>query len=321
MLKQRTLGQTDIRVTPIGLGVMQFSGTRSVFRWVFDELDQSEMNAIVAAALQGGITWFDTAELYGRGRSERALADGLHAAGCKDDEVIICTKWFPIFRTAANLAKTIDIRLHHLDGYSIDHYIVHQPWGFSSPETEMDAMADLVAAGKIRSVGVSNFNADQMRRAHTVLAKRGIPLATNQVQYSLLDREIERNGVLEVAKELGVSIVAWGPLASGLLSGKFHMDPQQLTRTPIGRRMRLQRQINRTQPLIAALDEIAQRYQVTIAQVALNWLINFHAETILAIPGASKVHQAQEAAGVMSFHLDEVDMTCLDEVSRSLNGL
>jgi aryl-alcohol dehydrogenase-like predicted oxidoreductase len=320
MLKQRTLGQTDIRVTPIGLGVMQFSGTRSVFRWVFDELDQSEMNAIVAAALQGGITWFDTAELYGRGRSERALADGLHAAGCKDDEVIICTKWFPIFRTAANLAKTIDIRLHHLDGYSIDHYIVHQPWGFSSPEAEMDAMADLVAAGKIRSIGVSNFNADQMHRAHAALAKHGIPLATNQVEYNLLERRIERNGVLETAQELGVSIVAWGPLASGLLSGKYHKDPQQLARTPIGRRMRLQRQIEPTRPLITALDEIAQHYQVTIAQVALSWLVNFHGETVLAIPGASKVYQAQEAAGAMGFRLDEADMARLDGVSRSLIG-
>jgi aryl-alcohol dehydrogenase-like predicted oxidoreductase len=320
-LRLRTLGRTDIKVTPIGLGVMQFSGTQSIFRWVFNKLNHSEMNAIVAAALQGGIHWFDTAEIYGGGRSERALAAGLHAAGCKDDEVIICTKWFPIFRTAANIAKTIDIRLHNLDGYSIDHYIVHQPWGFSSPEAEMDAMADLVAAGRIRSVGVSNFNADQMRRAYAALAKRGIPLATNQVEYNLVERDIERNGVLETAKELDVSIVAWGPLASGLLTGKFHRDPQQLARTPVGRRMHLQRQIEPTRPLITALDEIAQRYQVTIAQVALNWLVNYHGETVLAIPGSSKVYQAQEAAGAMGFRLDEVDMARLDEVSQSLSGI
>jgi aryl-alcohol dehydrogenase-like predicted oxidoreductase len=317
-LKQRTLGQTDIQVTPIGLGVMQFSGAAGGFRMMFEDIEPEESNAIVAAALDGGINWFDTAEMYGRGRSERSLATGLKAAGRQDNEVIVCTKWFPIFRSARNIAKTIDVRLRHLDGYSIDHYIVHQPWGFSPPEAEMAAMADLVEAGKVRSVGVSNFNVDQMRRAHAALAQRGIPLATNQVQYNLLERGIERSGLLQAAKDLGVSIVSWGPLASGLLTGKFHKHPDLLARTPLGRRMRLQRQIERTEPLITVMDEMAQRYQVTIAQVALNWLINFSGETVLAIPGASKVQQAHEAAGAMRFQLAQADMTCLDEVSRTI---
>jgi aryl-alcohol dehydrogenase-like predicted oxidoreductase len=285
---------------------------------MFDDIPQSETKAIVAAALEGGINWFDTAEMYGRGRSERALAEGLKAAGREDKTVVVCTKWFPIFRTAANIAKTIDIRLRNLNGYSIDHYIVHQPWGFSSAEAEMEAMADLVDAGKIRSVGVSNFNVHQMSRAHAALAKRGIPLATNQVQYSLLERGIERSGLLQAAKDLGVSIVSWGPLASGLLTGKFHKDPDLLARTPVGRRVRFRGQIERTRALIAVLDEISQRYQVTIAQVALNWLVNFSGETVLAIPGASKVQQAQEAAGAMGFVLQEDDMARLDEASRAL---
>ena len=89
-------------------------------------------------------------------------------------------------------------------------------------------MADLLEAGKIRSIGVSNFNVERMHRAHKALAARGMKLATNQVQYSLLDRGIEYNGLLQASKDLGVSIVAWGPLASGLLSGKFHKDPRVL---------------------------------------------------------------------------------------------
>lgn len=317
-LELRRFGQTDIQVTPIGLGVMQFSGGSGVFRMMFDDIPASEMNQIVASALEGGINWFDTAEMYGGGRSERALAGGLEAAGRKDADVIVCTKWFPMFRTATNIAKTIDVRLRNLKGYSIDHYIVHQPWGFSSPESEMDAMADLVAEGKVRSVGVSNFNVEQMSRAHAALAKHGIPLATNQVQYSLLERGIERNGVLQAAMDLGVSIVAWGPLASGLLTGKFHKEPGVLASTPMGRRMRFRRQIERTRPLINVLDEMSGRYQVTIAQIALNWLINFNGSTVLAIPGASKVHQASEAAGALRFTLETADMARLDEVSRSL---
>lgn len=314
----RNLGRTDLKVSKIGLGVMQFSGAEGFFRWVFNDLQQTEMNAIVAEALKGGINWFDTAELYGRGRSERALAQGLKSAGREDDDVIVCTKWFPIFRTAANIPKTIDVRLHHLDGYSIDHYIVHQPWGFSSVEAEMNAMADLVEAGKVRTIGVSNFSADQMRRAHTALTRRGMVLASNQVEYSLLNRSIESNGVLDTARELGISIVSWGPLASGLLTGKFHRDASVLASTPVGRRMRLQRQLERTRPLIDLLFKIAEGNGATPAQVALNWLVSHAGETVLAIPGASKVHQAEEAAGAMRFQLSKADTAELDRASRMI---
>ena len=177
-------------------------------------------NATVKAGLDGGVNWFDTAELYGRGVSEASLATALKAAGKKDDEVVVATKWWPLFRTAGNIPKTIDERLHHLDGYSISNYMVHQPMSFSSPEAEMDEMAKLVEAGKIRSVGVSNFSPERMRRAHRQLQKYGLPLAVNQVRYSLLDRKIERDGTLETAKELGVTIISYTPLESGLLTGK-----------------------------------------------------------------------------------------------------
>lgn len=316
--QRRSLGKTDIEVTPIGLGVMQFAGGKGMFRMMFNDLSQGTMSAIVKAALDGGINWFDTAELYGSGRSERGLSNGLKAAGMKDDEVVVATKWSPMLRTAGNIPKTIDQRIKYLDGYSIDLYMVHQPWGFSSPEAEMNAMADLMQAGKIRSVGVSNFNVEQMRRAHDALEKRGIPLAVNQVQYSLLHRNIETNGVLDVAKELGITIVAWSPLARGILSSKFHKDPARLKNTPFGRRMMMRRELERTQPLIAVLEGISMNYDATPAQVALNWLIHFQGDMVVAIPGASKVEQAEQSAAAMNFVLSGEDMDRLDEVSRAL---
>lgn len=315
-IKKRRLGKTDIEITPIGLGVMQFAGGAGIFGMMFPEISQENMNKIIKAGLDGGINWFDTAEIYGRGRSERGLANALRSAGKKDDEVIVATKWFPIFRTARNIPRTISDRLHFLDGYSIDLYMVHQPWGFSPPEAEMEAMADLVRAGKVRSVGVSNFNAEQMRRAHMALQKRGLSLAVNQVQYSLLHRKIETNGVLAAAKELGVTITAWSPLASGLLTGKFHKDPEILKQTPFGRRMQLRREIERSRPLIQALDAIAIKHEATPAQIALNWLIHFQGETVVAIPGASKVKQAEESAMVMNFKLSDDEMARLDDLSR-----
>lgn len=315
-IHKRQLGQTDFHVTPIGLGVMQFSGNKGIFRFMFDDIQQNEMNAIVETAFEGGINWFDTAELYGNGRSEQGLATALRNAGIRDEDVIIATKWFPILRTARNIPHTIQDRIHYLSGYSIDLYMVHQPWGFSSPQAEMNAMADLVENGLIRSVGVSNFNADRMRRAHDALAERGLPLAVNQVQYSLIDRSIETNGVLQAAKDLGVTIVAWSPLGSGLLSGKYHKNPRILSETPLGRRRRLDKNLERTRPLITALEDIAERYDATPAQVALNWLINFQGDSVVAIPGASKVGQSEDNAGAMKFTLSQEELSQLDELSQ-----
>ena len=314
----RHLGKTDILVTPVGLGVMELAGGGGLIGHMFPVIPLEEKNAIIKAALDGGINWFDTAEIYGAGVSERSLATGLKAAGKTDQEVVIATKWMPLFRTAANIPHTIEDRLHFLDGYSIANYMVHQPIGFSSSEAEMNAMADLVEVGKIRSVGVSNFNSARMRRAHAALAKRGIPLAVNQVRYSLLHREIETNGVLETAKELGVTITAYSPVARGLLTGKYHKDPSLLDKRTGWRKRSLRRNLEHTRPLINLMDEIAAGYHATIAQVALNWLINFTGEIVVTIPGATKVRQAEESAGAMNFHLSADEMARIDVASRNL---
>ncbi len=312
----RTLGRTDIKITPIGLGMMEFAGGGGLMGVAFPTISQDEKNATVRAALEGGINWFDTAELYGSGVSEASLATALKAAGKSDQDVMVATKWWPLLRTARNIAHSIQDRLRFLDGYSISLYMVHQPFSFSPPEAEMDAMADLVEAGKIRSVGVSNFNPERMRRAHDQLIKRGLRLAANQVLYSLLDRSIESNGILEMAKELGVTIIAYTPLASGLLTGKYHKNPELLQKKNLFWRGRLQRGLEKSRPLVQAMEEIGARYNATPAQVALNWVIHFHGEIIVTIPGATKAHQAEESAGAMNFKLAADELARLDELSR-----
>jgi aryl-alcohol dehydrogenase-like predicted oxidoreductase len=254
--------------------------------------------------------------LYGAGVSESSLAAGLKAAGKANSDVVIETKWSPFLRTARNIGVSIENRLRFLGGYSIANYMVHQPVSFSSPEDEMNAMADLVEAGKIRSVGVSNFNAARMRRAHAALAKRGLPLAVNQMRYSLIHREIETNGVLETAKELGVTIVAYTPVERGLLSGKYHKNPELLEKLSGVRKAMMKRGVERTRTLISAMENIASHHGATIAQVALNWLIHFSGESVVTIPGATKVSQVQDCAGALRFVLSFEELVRLDQTSR-----
>ena len=316
-VSKRTLGRTGIQVTPIGLGMMEFAGGGGLMGSVFPIIAQQEKNATVKAGLEGGINWFDTAELYGNGVSETSLSTALKTAGKSDQDVVVATKWWPLFRTARNIPKSIEDRLRFLDGYSIGLYMVHQPFGFSSKEAEMDEMAKLVKAGKIRSVGISNFNPDQMRRAHRQLQKYGLPLAVNQVRYSLLDRSIEKNGILETAKELGVTIIAYTPLESGLLSGKYHKNPELLDKKPAMWRARLRRSMEKSRRLVSGLEEIALRYNATASQVALNWVINSQGDSVVTIPGVTKANQAQENAGAMKFKLSSDEIEQLGTLSQA----
>jgi len=316
LCKLRKLGQTNIAVSPIGLGMMEFSGSKRPFNLAFPPIPQGQKNDILKATLDGGINWFDTAELYGFGESERTTVAALKANAMQPGQVVVATKWFPLLRTARNIPRSVENRLRFLEGFPIDLYMVHLPFGLSSPEAEMNAMADLVEAGKIRSVGVSNFSAERMRRAHAALEKRGLPLAVNQMEYSLLNRKIERDGVLQAAKEMGVTIIAYTPLASGVLSGKYHQDPTLLRRAKSYRRSLLPRLIERSKPLIEAMRGLAEKYQVSLAQIALNWVIHFQGETVVAIPGATRVEQAGQNAGAMKFKLSEEDLNRLDVLSR-----
>jgi len=317
-VSKRKLGKTDIEVTPIGLGMMEFAGGGGLMGFAFPKIDQEVKNATVKAGLDGGVNWFDTAELYGRGVSEMSLATALKTAGKKDDEVVVATKWWPLFRTAHNIPKTIDDRLHFLDGYTISNYMVHQPMSFSSPEAEMDEMAKLEKAGKISSVGVSNFGPERMRRAHRRLQEHGLPLAVNQVRYSLFDRAIERNGILETAKELGVTIISYTPLESGLLTGKYHKNPELLAKKSPFYRAMLKRGIENSRKLIASLEEVGEKYDATPAQVALNWIIYSQGDTVVTIPGVTSPKQAEDNAGAMKFKLSNDEIAQLDEVSWAI---
>lgn len=316
-IRVRPLGQTKMMVTPIGLGCWQFSKQKNLAGKFWPTLEDDLITKVVALSLEGGINWFDTAEIYGNGASEKALSKALQAAGKKPGEILIATKWWPMFRFATNIPKTIGERISALSPYPIDLHQVHQPWGFSNEKAEVSEMARILKAGKIKYIGVSNYSAEKMKNAWETLDKLGIPLASNQVPYSLLNRKIESNGTLDMAKKLGVSIIAYSPLAQGLVTGKFHDNPELLKNIGLRKHSSLFKPagLEKSRPLITTIKELAVKYNVTPSQVALNWIINYHGDMVVAIPGATKEIHVKENTGAMSFRLSDVDMLRLDKES------
>ena len=312
----RKLGHSTIEITPVGLGAWQFSEGKGFHGLIWKGLTSEQTDAIVQAALDGGINWFDTAEIYGNGRSEIALSRSLQQAGKQNGDVVIATKWNPNLRTASSIFKTFPQRAQNLAPFAIDLHQIHNPASFSSPESEMDGMAALLDEGKIKAIGVSNFSVKNMARAHKRLQLLGHGLSANQLKYSLLDRKIESNGILDTAKELGITIIAYSPLEMGLLTGKFHNNPDLLNNIPRGRRLALRRNLDKSRPLITVLEAIAPNYNATPSQVALNWLLHQHGDTVVVIPGASKPHHATESAGAMNFQLSPEELSQIDEASQ-----
>jgi len=314
----RRLGKTDIEISPIGLGCWQFSGGHGLVGKYWPVLDRATVRAIVESSLEAGVSWFDTAEAYGGGEAERALTEALRELGRKPGEVVLATKWMPFLRTARSITRTIDRRREALGEYPIDLYQIHNPYSLSSIEAQLREMAALAREGRIRAIGVSNFSEEQMRRAHRLLAEEGIPLASNQVRYSLLHREIESNGVLEAARELDVTIIAYSPLAQGLLAGAYHDDPQRIRERP-GMRKHLKafrpEELERTRPLIEELRWIAAAHETSPAEVALSWLLSAHGEAVVTIPGASSAEQARRNARAMDLRLSEEEIEKLAQRS------
>ena len=298
-----SLGGSDLRVSPIGIGTNAWGRPFQA-----DPQKQTTFDSILAS----DVNFIDTAEFYQLGGSERTLGQFLQESR---QGVVVATKFFPFpWRVGKPwMIPALRASLRRLRIPQVDLYMLHFPSPPVPPGVWFQALADAREAGLTRAVGISNCSPHLMRQAHTILARRNIPLASDQVEYSLLARRAERNGLLAACRDLNVTLVGYRPLGYGLLTGKYRIE--DLPAVLHGRRI-TPAYLQRITPLIDLLREMARRHGKTPSQVSLNWVI---CKGVIPIPGAKNPAQAAENAGALGWRLEAGEVAALDEASREFS--
>ncbi|KAG0305290.1 hypothetical protein BGZ98_004355 [Dissophora globulifera] len=259
-----------------------------------------------------GINFFDTAEVYGRGESERIIGRLLKKAASEGKTPpIIATKFLPFpwrIRFPSSLLTALRASMERMGVDVIELYQIHGPTSLRSLEVLADALAEAVKLGLVKTVGVSNYSIDEMVRMHTALAKHGIQLASNQVEYSLLRRLPETTGLIAKCHELGIAVLAYSPLAMGRLTGKYTADNPP----PSGRRFS-DYPMTELAPLLAVMERIAKEHNVPMSAVALNYTI---CKGTIPLGGARNPEQALQNAKALGWRLSEKEISELDGLSK-----
>lgn len=288
----------------MGLGAWAW-GDRVVWQYGRGYTDEDIRQAFQTSITEG-VRFIDTAEVYGSGRSEWLTGQFVEET---DQPVLIATKFFPMpWRLTKNSIRAALTRsLERLGVETVDLYQIHWPSPLLSPETAMEGMSICVEKGMTRTVGVSNFDQSAMLRAYSTLSRHNIPLASNQVHFSLLNRTVEKNGLLARCKELGVRLIAYSPLEMGMLTGKYTSE-----NPPTGTRgASYGNLLKKIGPLLKLMTEIGQDHGgKSNSQVALNWCI---CKETMPIPGAKNAAQAYQNAGALGWKLTADEVAKLDE--------
>jgi aryl-alcohol dehydrogenase-like predicted oxidoreductase len=297
---------TAKRISKIGLGTWQFGSTE----WGYgDPYAEQEAYAIVRRAIELGVTLFDTAEIYGAGRSERILG---RALGENRESVFLATKMFPIVPAALLVKQRAIASANRLGARRLDLYQVQWPNPLIRDSTIMRGMRSIQRAGLVGEVGVSNYSLRRWRAAEDALRGR---ILSNQVEYSLVHRSPERD-LLPFAESHGHVIIAFSPLAQGLLSGSYHGANRPMNRVRATSSLFGPDNLERTNDLMATLREVADAHSATPAQIALAWIIRRPAVT--AIPGASSVEQLESNVAAAGIELADDEYQALHTASARI---
>ncbi|RYE94712.1 MAG: aldo/keto reductase [Myxococcales bacterium] len=320
-MRYNRLGSTGLFVSELCLGTMTFGG-RGVFGAI-GQVQQAEADTIVARALEAGVNFLDTADTYGEGSSERITGQALRNLGVKRDEIVVATKAFGGMGPGPNQRGSS--RAHILDGVrqslerlQLDHIDLYQLHGFdpATPiEESLEALTDLVRQGLVRYIGVSNWAAWQVTKALGLAAQHHLAkIASVQAYYSLAGRDVERE-IVPMLQSEGPGLLAWSPLAGGLLGGKYTRTQStvegsrrsSLDFPPVAR--------ERGHAILDVLAAIAARHEVTVPRLAIAWLLGRPGVTSVLL-GAKRVEQLDDTLRAVDVTLADEDRAQLDEVSR-----
>jgi aryl-alcohol dehydrogenase-like predicted oxidoreductase len=307
-----TLAGSDVSIPSLGVGTWAWGDRATWGMGGYDaELTRGSIKEAWDASIDAGITLFDTAEVYGRGESERIIGSMLTYDPQRGTSVVVATKFMPSpwkLQVRDALLKSLRASLDRLGLPALDLYQIHGPISLRSHSALADALAAAHQEGLVKAVGVSNYSAKETRTMSAALRSRGLQLATNQIEFSLLRRSPETSGLLRVCAELGVLPLAYSPVGQGRLTGKY-----SATHPPPGKRTFSKHPMAVVDVVVAELRKVGDKYGgKTPSQVALNWVI---AKGVVPIPGAKNRHQAEENAGALGWQIDDEDLERLDRVA------
>ncbi|MBK7220423.1 MAG: aldo/keto reductase [Saprospiraceae bacterium] len=306
MNQSTTLGNSTLNINRIGLGCMGMSEFYGTF-------DENESIKTLHKAIDLGVNFFDTADMYGWGANEKLIG---RAFKDKWSQVVIATKfavvrgkngeWLGLNGQPEYIQQACEQSLTHLGVEAIDLYYMHRQAADVEIEEIVGAMSDLVKQGKVKYLGLSEVNAETIRRAHKVH-----PLSAIQSEYSLWSREPEQE-VFEVCKELGITFVAYSPLGRGFLTGAYKSrDDFEAGDFRLSNPRFTEEAIKENIQFVEVIEELAKEKGVTKAQIALNWILCQNDE-ITAIPGTRKIHRLQENLGAYQVVLSQSDLDHID---------
>ena len=322
-MRYNQLGNTGMFVSELCLGTMTFGAAGENAQWgLIASLDQKGVNDIVARSIAAGVNFFDTADVYSFGDSERLLGQSLRDLGVKRSDVIIATKVHGAMGQGPNergssrghIMDSVDASLERLQLDHIDLYQLHGTDTVTPIDETLRALDDLVASGKVRYVGVSNWQAWRIAKALGIAERKGFSrFETIQSYYSIAGRDLERE-IVPLINEEKLGLMVWSPMAGGLLSGKYGPGAPG---NGEGRRAAFNfPPVNedRAWAAVAVMRDIAKKHDVSVATVALGYVLA-KPFVMSVIIGASRMEQLEQNLAAAEVKLDADDLAKLDEVS------
>jgi aryl-alcohol dehydrogenase-like predicted oxidoreductase len=299
----------DVQVSPICIGAWSW-GDKSTWDW--DESERPAVDALWDVCRRYGINFVDTAQAYGDGESERIVGELVRRAISRD-EVVIQTKYY-VVPTPGNIIHPTSSPLRRLkDSLEkmqldfVDVYLVHGPIHIQSISQIAKGMAECVEQGLAKCIGVANYDRDDMLKMKEELAKYGIPLATNQVEYHPIRRHPELAGLLQACKDHGIVFQSYASLAQGRLTGKYHTENE-----PPSKRRFSSYKMSDLEPVLAVLKQIASSRGKSVSSVVLNYNLS---KGVLPLVGMRKPEQAEENVQALGWRLSYDEIRAIDEVS------